>query len=103
MKIDFVENILYFDLPPYKKKTSLSISLHITSMPHLDKVKSNRKLNSTCEMLLELEEIEKVLIDNYEKECTKFDLAHKEYINFKSLQPKPTTWLFGNGYCRKIK
>ena len=72
MKIDFLENILYSDVSYQNKKQSshLSISLHATSVPYLDKVKRNRKLKSTCEMLEELEEIEKVLIDNYEKECT---------------------------------
>jgi len=105
MKIDFVENILYSDVSYQNKQQSshLLISLHVTSVPYLDKVKRNRKLKSTCEMLVELEEIEKVLIDNYKKECTKFDLAHKEYINFKSSQPKPTTWLFEEGCCRKKK
>lgn len=105
MKIDFVENILYSDVSYQNKKQSshLSISLHATSVPYLDKVKRYRTLKSTCEMLVELEEIDKVLIDNYEKECTKFDLAHKEYINFKSSQQKPSTWLSGNGHCRKIK
>lgn len=94
MKIDFVENILYSDVSYQNKKQSshLSISLHATSVPYLSKVKRNRQLKSTCEMLVELEEIEKVLIDNYEKECTKFDLAYKEYINFKkSFATKPTT------------
>jgi hypothetical protein len=103
MKIDFVENMLYFDIPCKQQSSNLLISLHVTSVPYLDKVKRNRKLESTREMLLELDKIEKVLIDNYKSECKKFDLAHKEYINFKSSQPKPTTWLFGNGYCRKIK
>ena len=94
MKIDFVENILYSDVSYQNKKQSshLSISLHATSVPYLDKAKHNRQLKSTCEMLVELEEIEKLLIDNYEKECTKFDLAYKEYINFKnSFATKLTT------------
>jgi hypothetical protein len=105
MKIDFLENMLYIDIDvPYKKQSSrLLISLHATSIPYLEKVKCNRKLKSTCEMLVELEKNAKVLIDNYESECKKFDFAQKEYINFKSSQPKPTAWLFGNGYYSKIK
>ena len=41
MKIDFVENILYSDIAYKQQSSHLLISLHVTSVPYLDKVKRN--------------------------------------------------------------
>lgn len=79
LELDFSQNSLYC-ASLSGTKYALDISFCVFGLDHINSINSCRELQTTCEMLIELDTHCHTLLHTYQKECNNFEIAHRKFL-----------------------